>query len=58
MAELLGSSSYTAWAVRTGKHKHRVFPSLQQSLLAATCFLEENVLLLLQNRLSLRVKWF
>ena len=30
-----------------GKHKHRVFPSLWQSLLDAASLLEENVLLLL-----------
>ena len=33
---------------RTGKHKHRAFPSLWQSLRAATGSLEENMLLLLR----------
>ena len=35
-AELLGPCSGTAWAGRTGKYKHRAFPSLLQSLRAAT----------------------
>ena len=51
MAKLLGQRSGTAWAGRTGEHKHRVFPSLLQLLLATTCSLEEkleNVLPLLQ----------
>ena len=36
MAELLGPRSGTAWAGRTGEHEQKVFPSLLQSLLAAT----------------------
>ena len=48
MAKLLGPRSGIAWAGWTGEHKHRVFPSRQQSLLAATGSLEENVLPLLQ----------
>ena len=36
MAELLGQCSATAWAGLTCKHKHRAFPSLQQSPRAAT----------------------
>ena len=41
MAKLLGLRSGTAWAGRTGKHKHRVFPSWRQSLrahLRKTCY--------------------
>ena len=38
------------------EHKHRAFPSLQQSLRAATGSLEENMLLLLLYWLSSRVK--
>ena len=58
MAKLLGPRSGTAGASLTGKHKHRVFPSGLQSLLAATGSIEENVLTwtLLQYRLSSRVK--
>ena len=48
MAKLLGLRSCTACAGQMGKHKHRVFPSLQQSLLVATGSLEENVLPLLR----------
>ena len=48
MAKLLGGRSGTAWAGWTGKHKHRAFPSRLQSLRAATCLLEENVLPLLK----------
>ena len=33
-AKLLGPRSGTAWAGRTGEHKHRAFPSRRQSLLA------------------------
>ena len=36
MAELLEACSGTALAGLTGKHKHSMFPSLWQSLLAAT----------------------
>ena len=43
-AKLLGQRSGTAWADWTCKHKHRIFPSLQQSLLAATSLLEKNML--------------
>ena len=56
MAKLLGPRSGTAWAGRTGEHKHRAFPSRRQSLRAATGSLEENVLPLLRYRLSSRVK--
>ena len=49
--ELLRQRASTAWAVWMGKHKHRVFPSLLQSLQAATGSLEENVLPLLQYSL-------
>ena len=49
MAELLGVCSCTAWAGQTGKHRNRVFPSLLQLLLAATCPLEENGLPLTQS---------
>ena len=56
MAKLLGLRSCTACAGQMGKHKHRVFPSLQQSLLVATGSLEENVLPLLRYWLSPRVK--
>ena len=55
-AKLLGQGSFTAWAGLTGKHKHRAFPSRLQSLLAATCSLEENMLRLLRYWLSLTVK--
>ena len=48
MAKLLGPLPGFACAGRTGKHKHRVFPSQLQSLLAATCLLEENMLPRLQ----------
>ena len=41
MAEPLGQRSSTAWADMTSKHKHRVFPTWWQSLLAATGSLEE-----------------
>ena len=44
MAELLGQHSGTACARWMGKHKHRVFPSLLQSLRAATGLLEEKAL--------------
>ena len=47
MAKLLGPRSGTAGAGRTGEHKHRAFPSRQQSLRAATGSLEENMLPLL-----------
>ena len=47
MAKLLGLRSGTAWAGRTGEHKHKVFPSRRQSLRAATGSFEENVLPLL-----------
>ena len=47
-AKLLGPRSGTAWVGLTGEHKHRVFPSRLESLLAAaTGSLEENVLPLL-----------
>ena len=46
-AELLGQHSGTAWAGWTGKHKHRVFPCLLQSLQAVTASLQEKVLPLL-----------
>ena len=58
MAKLLGQRSGTAGAGRTGKHKHRAFPSWRQSLQAATGSLEENVLPLLRYPLSSRVKKF
>ena len=48
MAKLLGPRSGTAWAGRTGEHKHRAFPSRRQSLRAATGSLEENMLPLLR----------
>ena len=41
MAQLLGQRSCNAWAGLTGKHKHRVFPSWLQLLLAGlrkTCY--------------------
>ena len=59
MAELLGQRSGTAcwaWEGQTGEHKHRVFPSWRQLLLAATGSLEENMLPLLWYWLSTRVK--
>ena len=52
MAKLLGQRSGTAWAGRTGEIKHRAFPSQRQSLRAATCSLEENLLPLLRYWLS------
>ena len=54
-AKLLGPISGFACSGQTGEHKHRVFPSLRQSLLAATSSLEENMLPLLQDWLSSRV---
>ena len=51
-----GQCSCTAWALRTGKIKHRAFPSWLQSLLAATGLLKGNMLPLLQYWLSSRVK--
>ena len=57
-AELLGQHYCTAWAGQNGKHKHRVFPSGQQSLWAATCQLEQNMLPLLLYWLSSRAKIF
>ena len=56
MAKLLGPRSGTAWAGRTGEHKHRAFPSRRQSLRAATGSLEENMLPLLRYWLSSIVK--
>ena len=56
MARLLGPRSSTTRAGRMGKHKHRFFLSLQQSLLATTGSLEENMLPLLRYWLSLIVK--
>ena len=47
-AKLLGQCSGTAWAGQTGEHKQRAFPSLLQSLQAATGSLEENMLPILQ----------
>ena len=47
MAKLLGQLSSSACAVQTGEHNHRAFPSLLQSLWAATGSLEENMLPLL-----------
>ena len=44
MTELLGLHSGTAWTSQSGEHKHRVFPSLQQSMLLVTGSLEEEVL--------------
>ena len=41
MVELLGQHFSIAWAGQTGQHKHRVSPSLQQSLLAATSHLRK-----------------
>ena len=54
MAKLLGQLSCFACASQTGKHKHRVFQSLLQLLLAATGLLEENMLPLLWYWLSSR----
>ena len=54
-AKLLGPLSCSAWAGRTGEHKHRTFPSWRQSLMAATGSLEENMLPLLRYWLSSRV---
>ena len=48
MAKLFGPLSCSAYAGWKGEHKHRAFPSRQQSLLAATGSLEENMLPLLQ----------
>ena len=56
MAKLLGQCSSTVWAGLTGKHKHREYPSLLQSLLATTGSLEEKVLPLLLYWLSSTVK--
>ena len=39
--ELLGQCSCTTWACLTGEHKHKVFPSWWQQLLAATGLLKE-----------------
>ena len=36
IAELLGQLSCSAWAGQMGKHKHRVYPSRQNLLLAVT----------------------
>ena len=47
-------SSGPACAGRTGEHKHRAFPSRRQSLRAATCSLEENMLPLFWYWLSSR----
>ena len=56
-SQALGAALWhSSWAGLTGEHKHRVFPSQWQSLLASTGSLEENVLPLLQYCLSLRVK--
>ena len=55
MAKPLEPRLNTAWDGRTGKHKHRAFSSRLQSLLAATCSLEEKMLLLwywLRSRLK------
>ena len=46
MAKLLGQHSGKVWAGKTSEHKHRVFSSLLQSLLASTGSLKENVLYL------------
>ena len=48
--QALGQLSGKAWAGLPvmGQHKHRVFQSLLQSLLAATLSLDENMLPLLQ----------
>ena len=54
-AKLSEQRSSTAWADQTSEHKHRALPNRQQSLQAATCSLEENVLPILQYWLSLRV---
>ena len=53
-AKLLGLLSGSACAGQMGEHKHRVFPSLLQSLWAATGSLEENMLPLLLYWLSSR----
>ena len=53
MAKLLGQCSSTAWEGWTGEHRHRVFPSLLQLLLAETGSLEENLLLKGQKGLML-----
>ena len=47
MAKLLGQLSGSTCAGQTGEHKHRVFLTLLQSLLATTSLLEENMLPLL-----------
>ena len=46
--QAMGPLSDSACAGRTGEHKHRAFPSLGQSLRAATGSLEENMLPLLR----------
>ena len=56
MAKLLGPRSGSACAGRTGKHKHRAFPSRRQSLRTATGSLEEDVLPLLRYWLSSTVQ--
>ena len=48
----MAKHSCTSWAGQMGKHKHRVFSSLLQSLLSSTGLLEENVLPLMQYWLS------
>ena len=54
-ALLLCSCSPPQCAGQTGEDKHRAFSSLLQSLLAATCLLEENMLPRLRYWLSSRV---
>ena len=56
MAGHLGQLPGTAWAVQTGKHQHRTFPSQVLSLLVMTGSLEENFLCHLWYWLSLRVE--
>ena len=56
MAKLLGQCSCTAFAGLWGKHKHMVFQSRLQSLLIAIGSLEENMIPLLQYKLSLRIR--
>ena len=58
IAELEGHSSGTAWAGRTGEHKHREFPSQLQLLLAAAGSLEEEVLYWLSSRVKLFCKFW
>ena len=55
MAKLLEKCSGTAWAGLRGEHKHRVFPSLLQLLLATTGSLDSNMIPLLLFWLSYSV---